>query len=117
MDGMDNGDEENGDEHEGMEESGPTADLALGEEAYNANCLACHSIGGGDGVGPDLEGTGEKHGYDTMVGIIKDPEGVGIEYMPSFAQLDDETIDAIVQYLGIYPGHEVDPGMHHGHEH
>ncbi|HEX9745359.1 MAG TPA: c-type cytochrome [bacterium] len=78
-----------------------------GQAAYNQNCKGCHSIGGGAGVGPDLENIGNNYGYNDLVSLIKNPGSFGI-LMPPYASLGDETVKAIVRYLGVNPGHTVE---------
>jgi cytochrome c551/c552 len=36
------------------------ADSATGQKIFEKNCMACHSLGGGRGVGPDLKGITDK---------------------------------------------------------
>ena len=42
----------------------PQQTAADGEQLFNSSCAACHSIGGGDLVGPDLEGVTTRPGRD-----------------------------------------------------
>ena len=48
--------------------TGPAADL------YNLQCVGCHSLGGGDGVGPDLAGISLKRERDWIFRWLEDTE-------------------------------------------
>lgn len=43
---------------------------------FNQNCSACHSIGGGDKIGPDLAGVSKRRKMDWIVKFIKYPSGM-----------------------------------------
>ncbi|MCM2348811.1 MAG: cytochrome c [Bacteriovoracaceae bacterium] len=45
-------------------------------EYFENKCLSCHSIGGGDEVGPDLKGVGEKRSEKWLIEFIRDSEKV-----------------------------------------
>ena len=45
-----------------------------GKELFEAKCTSCHSIGGGDGVGPDLKGVGTRRDAAWLVQIITGPD-------------------------------------------
>ena len=45
-----------------------------GKELFDKQCASCHSIGGGDGGGPDLKGVTEKRQADWLVRIIVEPD-------------------------------------------
>lgn len=47
-----------------------------GKLAFENKCLACHSIGGGDRLGPDLLGTTKRHDEAWLSRWLKDPEGM-----------------------------------------
>lgn len=42
-----------------------------GEQAYNTTCFACHTIGGGRLIGPDLEGIHEKRSQEWLEQFVK----------------------------------------------
>ncbi len=44
------------------------------EQYFNTNCAACHTIGGGTIVGPDLNGVMERQSREWLVEFIVDPE-------------------------------------------
>lgn len=83
-------------------------------EANFAVCKACHTIGGGKLIGPDLKGVTEKREEAWLIGFIKnsqamidagDPDAVQVweEYnkvpMPPNPQLNDEQIKDILLYI------------------
>jgi len=86
------------------------AQIARGQEVYAAQgCSACHVIGGeGGNIGPDLTHEGlRKRTDEWQKQHLKDPVSVyvygpteGISWpMPSFANLSDDDLDALVAYL------------------
>jgi cytochrome c551/c552 len=87
-----------------------TADAAK----HFVECKACHTIGGGRLVGPDLKGVTEKYSQDWLIGFIRnsqemiqagDKDAVKIfnEYskipMPSHPNLTDEQIIDLLLYI------------------
>jgi len=48
-----------------------SANAQTGQEIFKANCSACHTIGGGKLVGPDLKGITELRQQDWLVRFIK----------------------------------------------
>ena len=84
-----------------------------GEELYLTNCAACHTIGKGRLVGPDLSGISSKRSEKWQISFIKsskkmidsgDPDAVAIakEYfnilMPDYNGSDAD-IKAIIKYI------------------
>ena len=53
-----------------------TANAATGEENYAKICAACHSIGGGKLVGPDLGGVTTRRTEEWLVKFIKSPKAM-----------------------------------------
>jgi protein SCO1 len=47
---------------------------AGGPSMFRTRCAACHTIGGGDGVGPDLLGVTTAHGRDWVARYILAPD-------------------------------------------
>lgn len=43
-------------------------------EYFQARCLSCHSIGGGDGIGPDLKGVTERREREWVIAFIKNSQ-------------------------------------------
>lgn len=64
-----------------------------GGKLFQANCLGCHSIGGGDRVGPDLMGVTEKRDAEWLVQMIQDPQ--------SLVDSGDETAVQLVEEYGM----------------
>jgi len=59
---------------------GATGTLAQdGKAIFNAKCAACHSIGGGPKVGPDLKESIAKRGKDGLVAVVLDPAKAGLK--------------------------------------
>lgn len=56
--------------------------FALGAQAWDAkkeyqtNCVTCHSIGGGDKIGPDLANVSERRDEKWLIKFIKYPSGM-----------------------------------------
>lgn len=84
-----------------------------GQEIFEESCEACHSIGDGDVVGPDLKGISEKRSLEWIGSFIKsstamieagDKEAVAVfnayeeSEMPDF-ELTDEQIKSVVGYI------------------
>ena len=54
-----------------------TGDAARGAELYQAKgCPACHTVGGGRLVGPDLAGVTERRERDWIIGMIVRPDSM-----------------------------------------
>ncbi len=61
-----------------VEQEEQTKDLAeLGRKLFHSKgCNACHTIGGGKLVGPDLKGITEKRDEDWLIGMIVNPDSM-----------------------------------------
>lgn len=85
-----------------------------GPTIFAAKCAACHSIGNGRLVGPDLKGVDTKYNSSYLVKWIRSSQAVinsgdakakalFLEYnsivMPDFMDLKDTDIKAIVGYI------------------
>ena len=46
------------------------------EKYFKQNCASCHTIGGGDKIGPDLAGLSKRRKIDWLVKYINYPEGM-----------------------------------------
>lgn len=53
-----------------------------GKELFDKECASCHTIGGGDGVGPDLKGVGAKRPATWLLRVIMEPEKLTAEKDP-----------------------------------
>lgn len=84
-----------------------------GQEIFQQKCSPCHTIGGGPGVGPDLEGVTERRELVWLEGFIAAPDeviasgdpiatGLLVEYnnvaMPNLG-LSEAEVAAIVEFL------------------
>jgi cytochrome c2 len=47
-----------------------------GAKYFKKNCKSCHSIGGGDVVGPDLAGLSKRRKVDWIVKFVNYPDGM-----------------------------------------
>jgi cytochrome c oxidase cbb3-type subunit 3 len=89
------------------------AQTVSGKEIFSGNCQACHSIGGGDIVGPDLAGLIERRETDWIKSFITnsqkmvaagDEEAIAVftKYnkiaMPSH-NLKDEELTSLISYI------------------
>lgn len=89
-----------------------------GEKLFKANCTACHTVGGGKLIGPDLEGINDKRDADWLNRWIKnsaemiaegDADAVAIfeEYnkspMTAFMHFSDEDITNLLAYVEVAP--------------
>lgn len=94
---------------------------------YSQNCAACHSIGGGAMVGPDLKDVLKRRDHAWLERFLKNPQAVvdsGDEYardlveqsgglvMPAVKGLNDEMADALLDYIDAQskPGQKAAPG-------
>ncbi len=93
--------------------TGPGAAAETGQEIFQDNCAACHTIGKGRLVGPDLAGVTSRREASWLTRQIKDPEGLIAEGDPIALQLvqesddmemaslelSDEAVAAVIAYL------------------
>jgi cytochrome c2 len=61
--------------------------IEKGKEIFNSKCTACHTIGGGRKVGPDLKGVTEKRSHEWLVSFVSGPEHMFQENDPTAEQL------------------------------
>ncbi len=60
-----------------QEPMAPSTDVTVGQGLFELNCLACHSIGEGARVGPDLRGVTDRRDRNWLTNWIDDPIGMG----------------------------------------
>jgi len=83
----------------------------VGAELFRRNCAACHSLGGGDVVGPDLAGVTTRRPIEWIRGMVARPDsmlrvdGVAqamlLEYQVPMLnrELDEARVRAILEFL------------------
>jgi protein SCO1/2 len=62
-------------------------EFTRGEYLFRTRCNACHTIGDGDGVGPDLVGVVEKRDPDWLARWLKEPDVMIAEEDPIALQI------------------------------
>lgn len=97
-------------DHSGF--STDSLDIAKGQNIFNQNCIACHTIDQ-DGIGPALGGLTSEVSLEWLKNFIKDPKTI-IEsgdtraqklldkyktVMPSFSYYSDDEIEGIMAFL------------------
>ena len=89
------------------------AQVLSGKEIFTGNCTACHSIGGGDILGPDLAGVTERREADWIKSFITnsqkmvaDGDEVAVELFNKYNkipmpphQFSEEELNKLVSYL------------------
>ena len=58
-----------------------------GKDLFEAKCTSCHTIGGGDGAGPDLKGVGARRSADWLARIITEPDKLTAQKDPTQLEL------------------------------
>lgn len=61
-----------------------------GEAIFQTRCSACHTVGGGRRVGPDLKGVSERHSDDWIVKFVQSSQTVVKSGDPAATKLFDE---------------------------
>ena len=79
---------------------GPSQD---GAAVFQAQCAACHTIGGGDGIGPDLAGVTTRRDRDWLVSWIADPIAVVAAGDPIATELLSKFNNLQMPNLGLAP--------------
>ncbi|MAG22639.1 MAG: cytochrome c [Nitrospinaceae bacterium] len=72
-----------------------------GQQIFQSLCTACHTIGEGRSVGPDLAGVTTRREEDWLKRQIKDPEGLIEENDPIAMQLLQESDNIPMVSLGL----------------
>jgi mono/diheme cytochrome c family protein len=89
------------------------AQAESGAELFQAKCFACHTVGGGKRVGPDLLGIGDRRSESWLIEYIKSPQAMVDKGDPdakaafaAFApvvmpdqEMTDEQIRAVLEYI------------------
>jgi protein SCO1/2 len=94
-------------------EARPVADLTSGQYVFSTKCSACHGLGEGPKVGPDLAGVTTTRTRAWLASYITDPQAMlqrgdpiakalsakyGAVSMPTL-QLTDQQVQDVIQYL------------------
>ncbi len=58
-----------------------------GKELFEKQCSGCHTIGGGDGAGPDLKGVGSRRSADWLLRLIVEPDKLAADKDPVQVEL------------------------------
>lgn len=58
------------------------AEASHGKALYEEHCAACHTIGGGDSVGPDLKGVADRRKAGWLGRVIAEPDRLSAESDP-----------------------------------
>ena len=91
------------------------AQTGRGDTVFEAKCRACHTIGGGRSVGPDLKGVSERREHSWLISFITTPDKLILqgdsiaqqlvkEYnlpMPNLS-ISDADAEAILEYIATY---------------
>lgn len=64
-----------------------SANADAGKDLFDKHCASCHTIGGGDGGGPDLKGVGARRSSEWLAKVITDPGKLTAEKDPAQAEL------------------------------
>lgn len=72
----------------------PVAQADEGETLFMQKCMACHTIGGGDRVGPDLAGVTEKQDAAWLERWIREPDRM-------IAEKDPTALELLKRYNGV----------------
>lgn len=89
------------------------ASLDRGNDLFRSRCTACHTIGGGDSLGPDLLGVVERRDHDWLTRWLRFPDRMlqendplAIELYQKFKglpmpnlKLDDVDVKALMEFL------------------
>ncbi|PYQ69003.1 MAG: hypothetical protein DMG04_29890 [Acidobacteria bacterium] len=68
----------------------PMLNFDQGQYTFKNHCAACHTIGGGDAIGPDLKGVTANREYDWLKRFIASPERVFADNDPIARTLLDK---------------------------
>ena len=72
-----------------------------GKKIFEGVCKACHTIGGGKTVGPDLKGVLDRRTEESIIKFVQDPTSEGVTLMPPQPLSADE-IKSVLEYIKNY---------------
>jgi protein SCO1/2 len=81
----------------------PKIDFATGEYTFSKHCAACHTIGDGDRVGPDLAGVTARRDTAWLTRFIAEPEAMRASGDATARALSAKFKPAIMPRLGVDP--------------
>lgn len=72
-------------------------------QKFKSTCLTCHTVGGGDGIGPDLKGVTKKRDMAWIVKFVQYPEGMikGDPDEPGYEKPDPIAVELFKKYKTI----------------
>ena len=102
-----------GKEHQGYEVAKEIPNFSKGQFLFQSRCNACHTIGQGEGVGPDLIGVAERREPKWLSRWLKEPDSMIAEGDPIALQileqygdlrmpnlsLNDTDVSSVIEYL------------------
>jgi len=86
----------------------PAIKLASGEYAFQKHCSACHTVGGGDRIGPDLAGVVHRREREWLARFIADPAAMRDRGDVTAKALAARYQPAVMPTLGLDPGEVTD---------
>ena len=82
----------------------PKLEFAVGEYAFTKHCAACHTIGDGDRIGPDLAGVTTRRESAWLTRFISAPDAVRASGDPAAKALAAKYTPAVMPRLGVAEG-------------
>lgn len=93
----------------------PVSSSEAGHELFQRSCAACHTIGQGDLVGPDLKGVVEKRDRDWLIRwllvpdqMLAEEDPIAVELLQQYnnvpmpnLKLTEDQVASLIAYLGI----------------
>jgi protein SCO1 len=79
----------------------PKLEFAPGEYVFGKHCAACHTIGGGDRIGPDLAGVTARRDSAWLTRFISAPDAVRASGDPTAKALAAKYTPAVMPRLGV----------------
>lgn len=83
------------------EAASPAQSAADGQALFESKCIACHTIGGGPLIGPDLQGVAQRRDLDWIKQFITAPDKVIASGDPIATQLLQENNNIQMPNLGL----------------
>ena len=80
-----------------------TIDASREQFLFESRCASCHTIGGGDKIGPDLSGLGQRRSHAWLARYLQEPEQMLAEGDPVATQLFNKYQQVRMPNLGLAP--------------